>query len=119
MSLRRAETAYVSSCDVPFLSAAFVERMSELLGEDAVAVPEVGGIRHPLAGVYRTTVLPVVREMLEAGRLRTAALLDRVATRFVTEADLAGVGLESLRNLNTPEDYEAAQRSWPISGRRP
>ena len=66
--------AYVSSCDVPLLSRRFVERMASLLGDDAIAVPETGGRRHPLAGVYRAgVVLPVVGELLAADRLRTGS----------------------------------------------
>jgi molybdopterin-guanine dinucleotide biosynthesis protein A len=108
----RAEAAYASSCDVPFLQPSFVRLMVELLGEMQIAVPDVGGYRHPLAAVYRTSVLDVVRRLLQEDRLRPAFLFDRVPTRFVGEQELAVVdpGLQTLRNLNTPEDYEAALR---------
>ncbi len=103
-----ADAAYISSCDVPFLEEAFIRRMFELLGDDEVAVPDVGGYRHPLAGVYRVRVLPAVRGLLAAGRLRTADLFDAVPTRLVREEELPGVA--SLRNVNTPEEYEGAMR---------
>src|SRR5262249_54232161 len=47
----RAEAAYLSSCDVPFLKPDFVRRMIELLGPHAIAVPRVDGFHHPLAAV--------------------------------------------------------------------
>jgi molybdopterin-guanine dinucleotide biosynthesis protein A len=108
----RAGAAYVSSCDVPFLKPAFVRRMIDLLGESQIAVPDVGGYRHPLAAVYRVEVLDVVKRLLAEDRLRPAFLFEQVPTRFVREEELAGVdpGLRTLRNLNTPEDYEAALR---------
>jgi molybdopterin-guanine dinucleotide biosynthesis protein A len=108
----RAGAAYVSSCDVPFLQPGFVRRMAELLGEQHIAVPDVGGYRHPLAAVYRASVLDVVRRLLEEDRLRPAFLFDCVPTRFVNERELIDVdpGLRTLRNLNRPEDYEAALR---------
>src|SRR4051794_24121870 len=81
-ALRGAEAAYASSCDVPFLSPAFVRRMIELLGDHVIAVPDVGGYRHPLAAVYRVTVLPVVERLLAEDRLRPAFLFDQVPTRF-------------------------------------
>jgi molybdopterin-guanine dinucleotide biosynthesis protein A len=110
----RAEAAYVSSCDVPLLRPAFVRRLIELLGPAAVAVPYVGGFHHPLAAVYRLDVLPVARELLDSDRLRPFFLFERVPTRQVTEDELkaADPGLHSLRNLNTPEDYEAAVREF-------
>src|SRR5437588_7203918 len=37
----RAEAAYLSSCDVPFLRPAFVRRLIDLLGEAAISVPRV------------------------------------------------------------------------------
>jgi molybdopterin-guanine dinucleotide biosynthesis protein A len=108
----RVQAAYVSSCDVPFLRPAFVRRMVELLGDSRIAVPDVGGYRHPLAAVYRVEVLDVVRRLLAEDRLRPAFLFDQVPTRFVRASELedADPGLQTLRNLNTPEDYEAALR---------
>ena len=107
-----ADAAYLSSCDVPFLSPTFVRRMLELLGESSVAVPKVGNFHHPLAAVYRTSVLPVVADLLAADRLRPVFLFDAVPTRVVEPRELAEVDptFQSLRNLNTPEDYEAALR---------
>jgi molybdopterin-guanine dinucleotide biosynthesis protein A len=106
----RAEAAYLSSCDVPFLRPAFVRRLIELLNEHWACVPEAGGYRHPLAAVYRLEVAPVVARLLGKGRLRPAFLFDEVLTRVVSAAELADVDadLATLRNLNTPEEYEAA-----------
>lgn len=101
---------YLSSCDVPFLQPSFIQRMIELLGENAIAVPDVDGYKHPLAAVYRVSVKPVVDELLAANRLRPVFLFEKCPTRLVTAAELveADPTLQSLRNLNTPEEYEAA-----------
>ncbi len=108
----KADAAYLSSCDVPFLTPGFVRRMVGLLGEASIAVPKVGDYHHPLAAVYRVSVLPVVRDLLAADRLRPVFLFDAVPTRVVGPDELADVDphFRSLRNLNTPEDYEAALR---------
>jgi molybdopterin-guanine dinucleotide biosynthesis protein A len=108
----RADAAYLSSCDVPFLRPAFVCRLIGLLGERAVCVPRVGEHHHPLAAVYRLGVAPVVRQLLAEDRLRPFFLFEAVPTRVVEAAELADVdpGFQSLRNLNTPEEYEAALR---------
>jgi molybdopterin-guanine dinucleotide biosynthesis protein A len=116
---RNVEAAYASSCDVPLLRPAFVRRMIELRGEHAICVPEVGGYRHPLAAVYRLDVEPVVVRMLAEDLRRPAFLFDRVPTRFVAAAELTDVdpNFATLRNLNTPEEYEAAVRE--AEGARP
>jgi molybdopterin-guanine dinucleotide biosynthesis protein A len=106
----RAEAAFLSSCDVPFLRAACVRRLIDLLGEHAICVPQVGDFHHPLAAVYRLEVAREVAALLAEDRLRPVFLFERVPTRVVTASELADVdpNCESLRNLNTPEEYERA-----------
>jgi molybdopterin-guanine dinucleotide biosynthesis protein A len=112
-----ADAAFVSSCDAPFLKPAFITRLIELLGSSQIAVPEAGGFRHSLAAVYRVDILPVVEELLAANQLKLASLLDRCNTRVVLPDELRDVDpdLSSLRNLNTPEDYEQALRDESLS----
>jgi molybdenum cofactor guanylyltransferase len=109
---RAADCVYLTSCDVPFLQPAFVRRLVELLGEQHICVPRVGEFHHPLAAVYRVDVLPVVNRLLAENRLRPFFLFELVPTRVVKAADLADVDptFQTLRNLNTPEDYEAVVR---------
>ena len=56
-----------------------------------------------------------VEQLLAENRLQVLALLDAVPTRIVTEADLRDVDptLQSVRNLNTPAEYESALRDAP------
>jgi molybdopterin-guanine dinucleotide biosynthesis protein A len=108
----RCDAAYLSSCDVPFLRPAFVQRLVDLLGENAISVPRVGDYHHPLAAVYRLGVYETVARLLAEDRLRPFFLFEAVPTRVVEAAELADVDLDfqTLRNLNTPEEYEAALR---------
>ncbi len=102
------EAVYLSSCDVPFLTVEFIRRVLESLGDAEIAVPDIGGYPHPLAGVYRLAVRPAVERMLAENRLRLRDLLDEVPTRRLSGEWFVGVALESLDNVNTPEEYEAA-----------
>ena len=108
----KADAAYLSSCDVPFLTPEFVRRVIGVLADSAVAVPRVGGYFHPLAAVYRLSVRPVVADLLAADRLRPVFLFDAVPTRVIEPHELTDVdpAFQSLRNLNTLEEYEAALR---------
>lgn len=108
----RADVVFLSSCDVPFLRAAFVRRVVSCLGEHTAAVPNVGGFLHPLAAAYRIGVLPEVRRHLAANLLRATALFDTIPTRLIESRELADADptLDSLRNLNTPDDYATALR---------
>jgi molybdopterin-guanine dinucleotide biosynthesis protein A len=115
----RAHAAYVSSCDVPLLRPAFIERMIHLRGSHAACVPQVDGYLHPLAAVYDVAVFHVAEKLLAAHQLRPVFLFEAVPTRFVTAAKLTEIDpkLQSLRNLNTPQDYEMAlaevEGVWP------
>ena len=59
-----------------------------------------------------------MRRLLAEGRLRPSFLFEAVPTRVVTGPSLADADptFQTLRNLNTPEDYEAALRD-PGGGR--
>ena len=106
----RADAVFATSCDVPLLVPEFVERMFELLGEHDIAVPRDGEFHHPLAAVYRVTVLGHIQNLLNADRLRPRFLFDEVRTREVAVDELRDIdpGLISLTNLNHQEDYLAA-----------
>jgi len=127
------DAVYATSCDVPLLVPAFVRRMFKLLaapplpshgisqkqdakismGLSQIAVPWDGTHYHPLAAAYRRSVLAHVEALLAADRLRLRFLFDEVRTRNVLVEELCEVDprLDTLRNLNTPEDYHAALRS--------
>lgn len=106
--------AFAVSCDVPLLRPAVVRRICESL-DDAhdAAVPRSAGFLHPLAAAYRIdTVLPHVERLVAARKLRATGLLDDLRTHILEEAELRTVDpeLESLSNMNTPDDYEALLR---------
>lgn len=106
------EAAFVTSCDAPLLTPAFVSAMIARLGDFDIAVSVTDGMPHPLAAVYRVSVLPHIRELLAADELRLASLLDRVATLRVDAEELraADAELHSLKNCNRPQEYAEALR---------
>lgn len=107
-----ADAVYLSSCDAPLLTPGFVKRVLESLG-GAACVPLVHDRLHPLAAAYSPSVLPVARDMLAANRFRMTDLLDRVAARRIDARELPD--LDSLRNVNTPDEYAAALRALGAS----
>lgn len=119
----RCQVAYVSAADVPFLHPNFVARVLEgCSAEFDACVPVVGGFAQPLAGGYRASVLGEVEALLDAGDRRVTLLVERCRSRLVEEAWLLGdpalaggdPGLDSVRGVNLPADYEAAlARSEP------
>ena len=105
-----ADCVYATSCDVPLLVPLFVQKLFDLLGDHEIAVPRDGQHHHPLAAVYRTSVLGTVEALLSHDQLRPRFLFDRVNTREVAVEELQDVDpqLQTLENLNRREDYLAA-----------
>ena len=103
------DEAYVTSCDVPLLVTGFVRQMFELARGFDIAVMEIDGFPHPLSAVYRRSTLPHVEALLAQERLRPVFLFGAVSTRRVRPEEItADPELKTLRNLNTPQDYEQA-----------
>lgn len=104
------DAAFVTGCDFPLLTAPFVLRLFQLLGKAEIAAPHDGTRRHGLTAVYRPTVLPAVERLLVANRLKVQDLLEICDCRDVGLDELRDVDphLQSLLNINTPQQYEAA-----------
>ena len=119
----RAQTAFVCSTDLPFLHPAFVRRVLSVLTDDLdVVLPVARGYPQPLAAAYRVSLAPLVTELVAAGDRRPAFLFrhERCRTLRIDDAALledpvlaaADPLLDSLVNVNSPDDYRAA-RSQP------
>lgn len=112
--------AVVVSCDVPLLRPAVVGLLLERLRATAArwVVPEVLGHPQVLVSALRADLLPVIEAHLAAGRRDVRGLLDLVAAadpRALCRLDAAALsavdpGLESFRDVDTPEDLAAIER---------
>jgi len=115
----RADVAFVSATDLPFLHPAFAARvLRAIVGERAdVALPVARGYPQPLAAAYRTALAPLVDELIMAERQRPAFLfaecavvrLDEPALRADPALAAADPALDSVVNVNEPADYHKAR----------
>lgn len=103
----RADAVFVTSCDAPFLEPAFVRYLFDVLGDHDVAVPVEDGRFHPLAAVYRTSLIERIEHLLAQDCRRLRAVFDASRTLTVPVEQIARVApeLRTLLNLNCPEDY--------------
>lgn len=115
-----AEAAYVTSCDVPLLKPEFIRRLIEQLETHAAIVPCDDEHAHVLAAVYRVELESLARQLLTEQRRRPLFLIEHSNALRIPTAQLRTVDpqLDSLRNVNTPEDYEAALRGLKTSTSR-
>jgi molybdopterin-guanine dinucleotide biosynthesis protein A len=108
----KAERAFVTACDAPFLRTAFIERLLDLGADYDAAVPLIDGHLMMTTAVYARSIAPVVEALVARRALRTRDLLDHVRARRIQPDELRDVDpdLESFYTCNTDEDYAAALR---------
>ena len=105
-------------CDMPLLQPNLLSHLTTLLsGYDAVVpcVEEADRstpVFQTLSAVYSKRCLPIIDRMLAAGELRVHALYDRINTRIVqpNEWQIFDPRGLSFFNINTPEDFEKANK---------
>ncbi len=108
-----ADAFYATGCDVPLLRASLVQQLFDLLADDDdIVVPRDGKHHHPLAAVYRPRIVPTIEKLLADDRRRPFFLFSEVRTR---EVDVEGLrssdpDLDSLLNVNSPDDYVLAMK---------
>ncbi len=104
-----APRALVLSCDLPLVNPALLAHLLSLPFDYDLLMPFIEGRQQPLHAVYARTCLDTMRSLIEAGDLKIVRLLDTLRGRVITEADLRPEWLQSFRNMNTPEDWQAVQ----------
>jgi molybdopterin-guanine dinucleotide biosynthesis protein A len=119
----QAPVAFVCSTDLPFLHPAFIDRVLRefALADADVVLPVARGYRQPLAAAYRTTLAEVIADLASCGVLRLGMLFEHCrATQIDDDTLLADPvlarvdpALESVVNVNSPEEYEAARARPP------
>jgi molybdopterin-guanine dinucleotide biosynthesis protein A len=118
-----APAAFVCSTDMPFLHPAFINRVLRAfaMADTDVVLPMARGFRQPLAAVYRAGLAGLIADLASGGELRPGMLFEHCrVTRIADEELLADnvlarfdADLESVVNLNTLDEYEAARARLP------
>jgi molybdenum cofactor guanylyltransferase len=114
-----AVVAFVCATDLPFLHPMFIRRVLAAMTADTdVVLPVARGYPQPLAAAYRVALAPLVAQLVSDGDLRPAFLFQRCHTLRLDDAALladpalAAVDpeLDSVVNVNSPDDYDTARR---------
>lgn len=103
------DAVYLTGCDTPMLMPGIVLRILSGLTPDVdAAVVVENGFYHPLAAVYRTSLLPAVEDLIRTNELRPRSLIQRHRHRTISPEELTDIdpALLSLRNMNTWDDYQ-------------
>ncbi|HRO32092.1 MAG TPA: molybdenum cofactor guanylyltransferase [Brevundimonas sp.] len=98
----------VVPCDMPFLPDDLAGRLAANLGpDDGVAVAASAGRLHPVCAVWRTSVRPLLDEVVGQGRLSLTALVERAGPVVV---DWPVTHRDPFANINSSADLDLAER---------
>ena len=96
-----ADPVLVLGCDLPFLTAAFVEELFAAQEGASVAAAQTGGVTNPLLAVYSRELLAQAKPLYKSGRQDAKALLEGQAPQLLAERPEA-------RGINDPAAYQKA-----------
>ncbi|MDA8175263.1 MAG: molybdenum cofactor guanylyltransferase [Nitrospiraceae bacterium] len=113
-----AEEAFITACDMPFISPAVMDmliaRYTELKREKGrrrgALVPRWNGLPEPLLAIYSSECLPAMEAHILSGRTGIPELLEEVGAAYLDEVEIRKVDPDgaSFFNVNTPQDIQNA-----------
>jgi molybdopterin-guanine dinucleotide biosynthesis protein A len=111
-----APYCFVVACDMPFLQATVIRYLVEHMADHDVVIPDVYGEMQPLHAIYNKACLTPIRQRLDANRLKVIGFFSDVQVRIVTADEILPYDppLRTFQNLNTPEEFQAAEQRLPL-----
>lgn len=111
LSACREPYAFVTACDMPFLSPPAVEYLLSLAGDWDAVLPGRGQELEPLFAVYNRRCIEPIEGLLRQGTRKLQRLLPLIRHRLVDPDEFRRFDpqLKLFYNINTPEDYQAAR----------
>jgi len=103
----KCDAVFITGCDTPLLQETLIQQLVTLLGRHQLAMVREGERFHPLAAVYRVSLLETVQQLLSQGRRRAFDLVEAADAVFLEtdQLEISDPGLRSLRNINTRAQY--------------
>ena len=105
LAAARDDRLIVVACDMPFITARFLESLVALSDPVDAVVPRTERGYHPLCAVYRRSCHSAVIRRLVERRLKMLELFEDLRMHVVDRAYVATFGGERLlANVNTPDE---------------
>jgi molybdopterin-guanine dinucleotide biosynthesis protein A len=111
----RVEYAFVSGVDSPLLKLAVVEYLFSRIGSHHIVAPISGSHIFGLTAVYRTEVHSDIQRFLALGQRSVHTAIRALDSKLIDIEELRQVdpNLESLVNINSPDDYVSLLKQKP------
>jgi molybdenum cofactor guanylyltransferase len=106
------EQAFVSACDMPYLSAEFIGHMIGQTGDHDVVVPVTANGYESLHAIYSRKCLPVIESQIERNDLKVSHLFGKFKTLEIPGEEIRRFDPDGnlFANLNRPDDLNEILR---------
>lgn len=106
LSSTSAEFCFVCAADMPNMNPDFIAHMISMADDHDVIMPAWSKGREPLHAIYRRTVIPHARSLLEQETFKIFSLIQKVDTLFIAEETIRCYGDPEVMfsNINTMHD---------------
>ena len=104
----RSHYVFVIACDMPFINEKVILYLRDQINDYDVVVPQTSRGLEPMHAFYSKNCIQPIYRCLEEGKLRIIDFFPKVKVRVVDEKEFKGIdaSIQSLVNLNTPEEYK-------------
>jgi len=108
----------IVACDLPYLSAAWLEWLLSraIQSRGQVVVPRTGRGLEPLAAVYRRECGAAIATALARGARKVTDVIEELRMDVVDQSEWRRLDPRALvlKNMNTPGDYDEARKWWGV-----
>lgn len=105
-----ADVFMIAACDMPFVTSHIYQLLLSQIDLYDAVVPVYDDQTHPLAGIYRRTVLPKIQEQLDQDIRKVKRFFKHINVHYVDHFESSEVITKKhFFNMNHPEQYEEAK----------
>lgn len=99
---------FLAPCDCPNLTKDLISYINEFNAQeyDAIIVKDKDGGIHPLLGIYKTSLLPLVKEAIANKDYKVRNLFKKINIKYVSLVHTNFDDVKVLKNINTHKDYQ-------------
>ena len=116
LTAARHDCALVVGCDMPFLNPSLLAYLASLAPHYDAVVPQVDGMFEPLHAIYSHSCLPLIEAQMSTTQRQAFSFYPLARVRYVERKELARFDPEllSLRNANTPQEWQRVEREFGL-----
>jgi molybdopterin-guanine dinucleotide biosynthesis protein A len=118
LAATRSPWNLIVACDLPHLSAAWLDWLLSraVRSRGQVVIPRTRRGLEPLAAVYRRECRSTIASALARSARKVTDVIEDLRMDVVDQREWRRLDPRALvlKNMNTPEDYAEAQKSWSV-----